>query len=363
MITISLCMIVKNEEQTLARCLDSVLGVADEIIIVDTGSTDRTKEIAMRYTERVYDFTWIDDFSAARNEAFSRATKDYCLWLDADDVLLKEDKQQFLQLKQMLSPEINTVMMRYHIAFDADGKPTFSYYRERLIRNRPEFRWQGAVHEAIVYAQPVVYSDIAVTHQKVRVTNPRRNLEIYQKLIEKGEVLQARQKFYYAREWFDLKEYQQAADAFEVFLEDETGWIENRIEACRQLAVCYRQLGQNQNGIQALLKTLSFDIPRAEVCCDIAQYFLEQRNYQTAIYWYETALKCPRKDKDGGFVNLECYGYLPLIQLCVCYDRLGAYQKAFEYNEAAGKIQPNSSQYQYNRTYFEQKHGLSLQAN
>ncbi len=77
MITISLCMIVKNEEDVLARCLDCVQNLVDEIIIVDTGSTDRTKEIARRYTTRIIDFPWNDDFSAARNLSFSHATMDY----------------------------------------------------------------------------------------------------------------------------------------------------------------------------------------------------------------------------------------------------------------------------------------------
>lgn len=65
MCTISLCMIVKNEESVLARCLDSVRGIADEIILVDTGSTDATKDIARRYTDKVFDFVWVDDFAAA----------------------------------------------------------------------------------------------------------------------------------------------------------------------------------------------------------------------------------------------------------------------------------------------------------
>ena len=106
MITISLCMIVKNEERILARCLDSLKGIAEEIIIVDTGSTDRTKEIAARYTDHIYDFTWVDDFSAARNFAFSKATKEYIYSADADEVLDEENRQRFLQLNELLLPEI-----------------------------------------------------------------------------------------------------------------------------------------------------------------------------------------------------------------------------------------------------------------
>ena len=77
MITISLCMIVKNEEKILRRCLDSVADLVDEIVIVDTGSQDETKRIAAEYTKFVYDFQWVDDFSAARNFAFSKATQEY----------------------------------------------------------------------------------------------------------------------------------------------------------------------------------------------------------------------------------------------------------------------------------------------
>lgn len=89
MISVSLCMIVKNEEDVLERCLKSVAGLVDEIIIVDTGSTDRTREIATHFTNQIFDFPWQDDFSAAQNEAFSHASMDYCMWLDADDVFLR----------------------------------------------------------------------------------------------------------------------------------------------------------------------------------------------------------------------------------------------------------------------------------
>ncbi len=109
MITISLCMIVKNEEDVLARCLECVHDIVDEIIIVDTGSEDSTKEIAKRYTKHIYDFPWIDDFSAARNFSFSKATMEYCMWLDADDILLEPDRIDLLKLKQSLTPAPDSV--------------------------------------------------------------------------------------------------------------------------------------------------------------------------------------------------------------------------------------------------------------
>ena len=87
MISVSLCMIVRDEEEVLGRCLESVKSTVDEMIIVDTGSQDRTKEIAVQYTDKIYDFKWKEDFSAARNFSLSKGTKDYLMWLDADDMI------------------------------------------------------------------------------------------------------------------------------------------------------------------------------------------------------------------------------------------------------------------------------------
>ena len=140
MVTVSLCMIVKNEEDVLARCLESAADLVDEIVIVDTGSTDRTREAAGQFTGRVYDFDWVDDFSAARNYAFSLAEKDYCMWLDADDMLLEEDRAAFRELKEGLDPAVCVVMAKYNTGFDEDGSVTFSYFRERLIKNHAGMR-------------------------------------------------------------------------------------------------------------------------------------------------------------------------------------------------------------------------------
>jgi glycosyltransferase involved in cell wall biosynthesis len=142
MIDISLCMIVKNEEDVLGRCLESVKDIADEIIIVDTGSTDSTKEIAKKYTNNIYDFEWVDDFSKARNFAFSKATKQYIMWLDADDVILEKDKIKLEKLKKEIKDDVDIVMMKYDIAFDENGNPTFSYYRERLFLKSKNYKWK-----------------------------------------------------------------------------------------------------------------------------------------------------------------------------------------------------------------------------
>ena len=100
--TISVCMIVKNEEAVLARCLDCLKDIADEIIIVDTGSSDSTKKIAATYTDKVYDFEWINDFAAARNYAFSLATMDYIYSADADEMIDDVNRQKFKILKASL---------------------------------------------------------------------------------------------------------------------------------------------------------------------------------------------------------------------------------------------------------------------
>ncbi|MEH7169862.1 glycosyltransferase family 2 protein, partial [Priestia megaterium] len=147
MVSISLCMIVKNEEDSIGRCLETVYQLVDEINIIDTGSNDRTKEIARKYTDRIYDFEWVYDFSKARNYAFEKATKDYILWLDADDVLLKEDQKKLMALKMNLDSSVDSVTMKYILATDEYGNVTSNLRRNRLVKRRNGFRWIGAVHE------------------------------------------------------------------------------------------------------------------------------------------------------------------------------------------------------------------------
>ncbi len=353
MVTISLCMIVKNEEKHLARCLGCVAKLVEEIIIVDTGSTDQTVEIASRYTPNVYSHPWTDDFSDARNYSFSKATMDYCMWMDADDIIEITEAGKFLHLKQSLTLDTDIVMFKYHTAFDESGKPCFSYFRERLIKNCPEYRWTGAVHEVIPPKGKVIYSDIAICHKKTSAGDPDRNLRIYEKQLAAGKPMDARQLYYYGRELYYHQQYEKAITVFEKFLSLPEGWIENKIEACSVCAGCYYKLEQENSALYTLLRSLSFDLPRAELCCQIGKHFLEHRNYQNAIYWYKTALNVKRNEYTGGFILPDCYDYIPLLQLCVCYDKIGDKQKAKEYNERAGACKPYSEAYLYNKHYFD----------
>ncbi|MGL5693064.1 MAG: glycosyltransferase [Peptostreptococcaceae bacterium] len=354
MITISLCMIVKNEEDVLARCLDSIKYLVDEIVIVDTGSTDKTKEIASKYTNRIYDFEWIDDFSAARNYAFSKATKKYVMWLDADDVLLSNDKTKLKKLKKNLDPTVDTIMMKYNVGFDADDNVTLSYYRERLFKRETNPTWVDPIHEVVVPYGNVFHSDIAISHKKIHVSEPGRNLRIFEKMVNSGIELNPRQQFYYSRELYYNTRYDEAVIGFTKFLDSKKGWIENSISACVDLANTYEAMGDNDNALKALFRSFEFDEPRAEVCCNIGRYLLDQGLYRVSIYWYNVALTRKENTESGGFTNHDYYGYIPAIQLCVCYDRLGDRQMAIAFNELAAKYKPNDSAVEYNRNYFNQ---------
>ena len=132
--TLSLCMIVKNEADVLARALGNASAYADEIIVVDTGSTDGTKGIAKKLTDKVFDYEWHDDFAAARNYALSKATCDLWMWLDADDIVPPETARGIAELVRAFPTGVDVVMLPYVLDTDSAGEPTFSYYRERIIR-------------------------------------------------------------------------------------------------------------------------------------------------------------------------------------------------------------------------------------
>nr|WP_026297219.1 glycosyltransferase [Paenibacillus daejeonensis] len=351
MISISLCMIVKNEEGVLARCLGSVGAVADEIIIVDTGSTDRTVDIARQFTDRIFHFEWIDDFAAARNYAFSQATKPYILWLDADDILLKKDKDKLLELKTSLAPEIDSVSMLYNLSTDEFGNVSFSLRRNRLVKRSRSFRWIGPVHEYLEVGGNIFSSDIAVTHVPADGdTDSDRNLRIYENRLAAGERFSARDMYYYANELKDHGLFVKAIRMYDQFLHSCQGWVEDELAACGKLADCYLELGDRRLSLESALRSFQYGTPRAEACCRVGYHYLDEGDVAAAVVWYRMATQLPQPDS-WGFTNPACATWLPHLQLCVCYDRLGQYELAHIHNEQALNYRPADTRMLANRAY------------
>ena len=348
MSTISLCMIVKNEEDVLERCLKSAQVFVDEIIIVDTGSTDNTKSLAKKFTNKVYDFVWCNDFSKARNYSFSLATCDYIIWLDADDVVPLKTAKKLTELKSNLHAD--TYMLKYNVAFKAN-KPTFSYYRERILKNCTNANWQGVVHECITPFGKIEKLNIAINHLKKNKTNSGRNLNIYKNLIKTRE-LSPREQYYYGRELFDHKKYKHCIATLKKFVNSKMGWTENVIDALYLMHFCYKKLNNNAKALDCLFQTFKFDSPRANVCCHIGDYFYNQKQYQTAAYWYTLATKCKDVSIKGGFVEPVYYNYHPYIQLSCCHYYMSDIKNAIKFNNKAGKFY-NSQAVKQNAEFYE----------
>jgi tetratricopeptide (TPR) repeat protein len=147
---VSCCLIVRNEEQNLGPCLDSVRDLVTEILVVDTGSTDRTREVAAQRGARVIDFAWCDDFAAARNESLTHATGSWIFWLDADERLDEPNRQRLRQLFARLRDTNDAYLMRQLSRSPEAVGATTAVDHVRLFRNRPDVRWEYRIHEQIL---------------------------------------------------------------------------------------------------------------------------------------------------------------------------------------------------------------------
>lgn len=144
--TLALCMIVRDEEKYLADCLESVVDVVDQIVVVDTGSRDKTVKIAQSYNAEIYNFTWCDDFSKARNESIKYAKTDWILWMDADERLQPESSKE---IKKILKPENKPIIYRVQINSKTyDGGIRLSS-AHRLFINKKGIHFTGKIHEQV----------------------------------------------------------------------------------------------------------------------------------------------------------------------------------------------------------------------
>ena len=331
MITISACLIVKNEEKVLARCLDCVQRVADEIIIVDTGSTDRTKEIAKNYTDQIYDFTWVDDFSAARNFSFSKATKEYIYVADADEVILEEDIQKFLALKQVLLKEIEIVQMYY--CNQLEFNTTYNYdkeYRPKLYKRLREFRFYDPLHEA-VRLEPLIYdSEIEIIHKPLSNHAPR-DFATYQKLLHKGETLSNKLRSMYARELFIAGTENDFFEAYAYFKEVlRTETLENKeLKQCQCVIARAARLNNHMDEFfKVCLKNIACGEASSELCYELGEHYFGKEDYEEAIVWYYNAAFETEAE-----LNLHYQGDYPLYQLSQCFRKLGNEEEGIRYEQ------------------------------
>jgi len=167
--TVSLCMIVRNEAHQLEQCLAGALPLFDEIVVVDTGSRDATKQIAARFARQVFDFPWCDDFSAARNESLRRASGDWVFWLDADDRLAPAQTQQLGTLFASLADRPAAYLLETHCTPRFECEPASVISHVRLFRRHPAIRFQGRVHEQLAPSltalkYELLSSDVKIEH-------------------------------------------------------------------------------------------------------------------------------------------------------------------------------------------------------
>lgn len=330
MITISLCMIVKNEERVLARCLDSVADLMDEIIIVDTGSTDSTKEIAARYTDKIYDFAWIDDFAAARNFAFSKAAMEYIYSADADEVLSEENREKYRILKETLLSEVELVQMKYANQLQFGSVYNFDEeYRPKLFKRRREFVWEGAIHET-VRLEPVVFdSDIVITHMPEK-SHARRDLDNFCGQVRAGVRLPKRLHNMYARELFmagEPEDFAKAADFFRSSAADNGRDGEEIAEACCVAARAARLEGD----VVAFFKYASKVIAEegcSEICCELGSFYEALHDYDEAVIWYYNAAY-----ETAPILSIQTGEKQAFQGLARCYEKLGMEEQAAVYRE------------------------------
>ena len=330
--TLTITLIVKNEERNLARLLP-LLTFADEIVVVDTGSTDNTVKVARNFTDKVFYFAWCNDFSKARNYAIAKATCEYVMWLDADDILSPETQNTLLGWKKS-DDRADVYYMRYSMG----GQFPFWFWRERIIKRCSKCRFKGFIHEAISPFGVVRYLDCEVAH-KPTASHEQRNLQIYQMALAERRRFSLRDKFYYARTLVECNQTEMALPILRKFAKNTRAYAVDRVDAYKLLANVALSQADIDNALKYLAKTVKILPPSGEICCLFGQCYMERHQYQQAAEWYRLALNASTQ---SGFVNEYYVTFLPNVQLSVCLWHLGDKARAKQYHDAAKAMSPDN---------------------
>lgn len=329
-----MCMIVKNEHDILRRCLDSYAGIYNELIIVDTGSTDDTKEIARQYTDNIYDFEWCDDFAAARNFAFSKAKCEYILSVDADEELDEYNNLALRNLKTALLTDIDIVQMYYvnESAFNS----VYNVHKElrpKLFKRVRNFNWISPIHETI-RVNPVIYdSNIEIMH-KPASSHSKRDFSIYINALNKGIQLEDYVVSMLCKELFisgEDSDFILFKDTFEHIFPYENTSKDTLEDINCILARIYLINGESDKFFKVALKT-AVNNPSSEICLTLGYYYFSKKDYEEAAMWFYNAAF-----ETKSILDISSSGNKPLYQLSECYKKLADscddYYERIQYTE------------------------------
>jgi len=321
--TISLCMIAKNEEKYLEQCLDSAKGLADEIIIVDTGSTDRTKEIAKRFGARIFDFEWIDDFSAAKNESLKHASKDWILVLDADEVIEKNDLEKVRKL---------TENENGFAGFKLEQRSYISNYFEGALENKSDFELAKK------------YS-FYISNFLVRLFKNNLGIKFQHRVHELAEDFMRENNLKYKKtsiilhHFGSVKDENAVKDKAEQYSRIILKQLEENPESPRynyQAARMFLGRGNLNDALKYFKKTAKIDKNYKLVFSEIAKIHLQMNDKSRAIEYFKKSMNH----------NPENPG--PANNLAVVYMSLGKFGKAKNILEEELRKHPENKALRYN---------------
>ncbi|RII33932.1 glycosyltransferase [Clostridium chromiireducens] len=352
---LSLCMIVKNEEKNLERCLESIKDIVDEMIIVDTGSTDNTIKIAEKYNAKIFFYKWDNSFANARNYSLSKASKDWILIMDADDVLKSEDKDKVIKL---INNKNNKSDVYYGETLsylgDFSDNTILSSMNIRLIKNGKGYKFSGDIHEQITLGDEATNKqdfieivDIKFYHygyldKVVNEKNKRkRNIDIIQKKLEENPD-DAFMLYNMSTEYIANHKYEEALKYLKKAYKNFNPSFGFGFKLILKMIVCNEKL-QNfddcltliEDGLKFYPKCTDFEFYRTNI-------FFTKKQYFPAM---ESAKKCISMGESPVLLR-ECLGvgtYRPYYILGIIYSNIGDYNASYKCFDEVLKLNPKFS--------------------
>jgi len=359
---ISLCLIVKDEEKVLERCISSMKGAYDELIIVDTGSKDKTIEIAKKLGARVEHFTWCDDFAKARNYAFSFASGDWIMWVDADDIMLQKDIQRYREIVHSHdNDEVMGINFPYIYSHESTGTgemPDFKYHRLRIMKRESNPVWIGRIHEYTKIDGTVVNCDEVDFHhyrdEGKGTQNTERNLRILKKVIKDSKADErARYMFYYGKECIYNGLIDSAIKAFKEYI-PMSNWIPEKHRAMYEMACCYQMKGDIKNAIKYCHEAIRVDEDYVDPYILLGQIAYNKKEWYRVIKWMRAATLC-QSPQTLFFDYIPNSTYVPYDYMAMAYWNTEDYVKGYECVQECLKYKPHDKRYLHNKKEFENR--------